>query len=62
MKKKQKSKVPTELSVHDYFAAAALTGLLADSSRDVSAEEYTRIAYNIADFMMEQRELAEDSE
>lgn len=62
MKKKQKSKVPTELSVHDYFAAAALTGLLADSSREGPPEEYTRIAYNIADFMMEQRELAEDSE
>lgn len=62
MKKKQKSKVPTELSVHDYFAAAALTGLLSDPSRDATCERYAEIAYNIADFMMEQRELAEDSE
>jgi hypothetical protein len=41
------------LSKRDYFAAAALTGLLADGA---SIESVPRWAYEIADEMLEERE------
>lgn len=43
------------LSMRDYFAAAALTGMLADSRREGGDVEYVHYAYKYADAMLAQR-------
>jgi hypothetical protein len=42
----------TGLSMRDYFAAAALQGLLADDAKSAGWEEYAKMAYHIADAMV----------
>jgi hypothetical protein len=46
------------MTLHDYFAAAALTGMLASdrSASDFSAGEYAQDAYRIADAMLKERD------
>jgi hypothetical protein len=46
------------MTLRDYFAAAALSGLLSDPERDGSSKEYAYDAYHIADTMMEARDVA----
>jgi hypothetical protein len=41
--------------MRDYFAAAALTGMLADSRREGGDVEYVHYAYKYADAMLAQR-------
>lgn len=48
------SKPPTK-TLRDEFAMAALTGLLADSSRDHQPQVYVSAAYEYADAMLEAR-------
>jgi len=43
------------MSLRDYFAAAALQGLLADPSNGWEAEEYAEASYAMADAMLEAR-------
>ena len=45
---------PDELSVLDYFAAAALTGLLADDSNQTEQTD-AKNAYTVAEAMMAER-------
>lgn len=44
------------MSLKDYFAAAALQGMLADQSRSGSAEKYAFHAYDQAESMLAERE------
>lgn len=44
------------MSLHDFFAAAALTGLLADPDRNGTAKDFARDAYTLADEMMKARD------
>ena len=44
------------MTLRDYFAAQALSGLLADEHLDHKAEEFARLAYKCADTMMVERE------
>lgn len=44
------------MTLRDYFAAQALSGLLADEHLDHKAEEFARLAYKCADAMLEARE------
>ena len=44
------------MSLRDYFAAAALQGLLADSEREASCKDYANHAYLCADAMLKARE------
>lgn len=46
---------PDKLTLRDQFAMAALTGLLAQTDKPVSAAEFARQAYVAADAMMEAR-------
>ena len=46
----------TEQELRDYFAAAALTGLIANAERDGSAEDYSKDAYLFADAMLKERQ------
>ena len=43
------------MSLRDYFAAAALAGLLADPDRNGTAKHFARDAYTLADEMMKAR-------
>ena len=43
------------MTLHDYFAAAALNGMYSDHTRDHSTEERARIAYHCADAMLKVR-------
>lgn len=49
--------IPEEvgMSLRDYFAAAALAGLLADESSGGSYEEFAQDAYRYADQMLQAR-------
>lgn len=49
-------KNPEGMTLRDYFAAAALQGLLADSEREASCKEYADHAYLCADAMLKARE------
>ena len=44
------------ISIRDYFAAAALQGLLADSEREASCKDYANHAYLCADAMLKARD------
>ena len=44
------------MSLRDYFAGQALAGMLADSTRQSSLENYADDAYDIADAMLAERE------
>lgn len=44
------------MSLRDYFAGQALTGMLADASRSGSVEHYVDDAYSIADAMLAERQ------
>ena len=44
------------MSLRDYFAGQALAGMLADSTRQGSLENYAEDAYGIADAMLAERE------
>lgn len=44
------------MSLRDYLAAAALTGLIASSRSEPSFEEYSKCAYHHADAMLAARE------
>jgi hypothetical protein len=43
------------MDLRDYFAAKAMQGLMADSTRDNYPEEHAAYAYELADAMMETR-------
>ena len=43
------------MSLRDYFAGQALSGLLADTSRSGSVKHYVDDAYSIADAMLAER-------
>jgi hypothetical protein len=45
----------TGMDLRDYFAAAALQGLLADHTRDGYPEALAASAYQLADAMLEER-------
>jgi hypothetical protein len=49
------------INLRDYFAAAALTGLLANETRSGRADEYARDAWEQADAMLAARERKEGS-
>jgi hypothetical protein len=44
-----------ELTVRDYFAAAALQGMLSDSKIQAEYDEFARRAYQLADAMLKER-------
>jgi hypothetical protein len=44
------------MELRDYFAAAALQGILADSNVDGNAATLSKIAYKFADAMLKERE------
>jgi len=44
------------ITLRDYFAGQALTGLLADTRRDAAPEDFARIVYRLADAMLAERE------
>jgi len=46
----------TGMDLRDYFAAAALQGLVADHTRDNYPEELAAYAYRLADAMLKARE------
>ncbi len=46
------------MTLRDYFAAAALSGLLGDPERYGSLKDFVTDAYQIADTMMEARDAA----
>ena len=48
--------------LRDYFAAAALQGMLADKSRSYPHHEYASDAYSIADAMITERTKGMESE
>jgi hypothetical protein len=41
--------------MRDYFAAAALQGLLANDAKNATWGEYATMAYNLADSMVKER-------
>lgn len=43
------------MTLRDYFAAAAITGLIAQSDKAGRADEFARQAYVVADAMLEER-------
>jgi len=43
------------MSLRDYFAAAALQGLLANSGHVAAANIYIKLSYDVADKMLEAR-------
>ena len=48
---------PIEMNLRDYFAAKAMQGFCANISRDLTLniEHFTKVAYKVADAMMEAR-------
>lgn len=44
------------MSLRDWFAGQAIIGLLSDSERHGHLKEYAEIAYELADFMLAERE------
>jgi hypothetical protein len=44
------------ISLRDYFAAAALTGIIQSPWRALQRDEQTRVAYGYADSMLKARE------
>lgn len=50
------------MTLRDYFAAAALQGMLADKSRGYPHHEYASDAYSFADAMMAERTKELESE
>lgn len=49
-----------ELTLRDYFAAAALQGMLADSKLKAEYSEFALRAYRVADAMLKERGYAND--
>lgn len=49
-------KTPDDVSLRYYFAAAALTGLLANANKSGLIDAYARIAFQYADAMLAERE------
>ena len=49
-------KTPESVTLRDYFAAAALQGLLANPNQIKSWREYVECAYQTADVMLRVRE------
>lgn len=47
------------MDLRDYFAAKAMTGMMADHTRDNYPEEIAEHAYKIADAMMKARKVKE---
>ena len=45
------------MSLRDYFAAQALQGMLADSTRDMDYQDASKYAYKYADAMLEASKL-----
>jgi hypothetical protein len=43
------------LTMRDYFAAAALQGLLANDAKNATWGEYATVSYNLADQMVKER-------
>lgn len=53
--------VDEELTLRDYFAAAAINGLLSDPNVTGSAESWANTAYRVANAMLvERRQIIED--
>jgi hypothetical protein len=50
------------MTLRDYFAAAALQGMLADPSNGLAARSSAKSAYIFADAMLTQRKLKKDNE
>jgi hypothetical protein len=50
------------MTLRDYFAAAALQGMLADPSNGLAARSSAMSAYIFADAMLTQRKLKKDNE
>ena len=50
------------MSLRDYFAAAALQGMLADPDNGPSARSSAKSAYIFADAMLTERKLKKDNE
>jgi hypothetical protein len=48
--------MPLQITLRDYFAAAALTGILANYRNIADAAECAKFAYKRADAMIEARE------
>ena len=44
------------ISLLDHFAGCMLTGVSANTNYDLSANDYAKVAYNVAEAMMEERE------
>jgi hypothetical protein len=44
------------LTMRDYFAAKAMQGAMANQGVDIYPDEYAKLAYEIADAMMEARD------
>ncbi len=49
-------KIPESVSLRDYFAAAALQGLMANPNQIKSWREYVECAYQTADVMLKASE------
>jgi hypothetical protein len=49
------------MTLRDYFAAKAMQGLLTSHGVALSAEETSKISYNIADRMLAEREVGYES-
>lgn len=49
-----------ELTLRDYFAAAALQGMLADSKLKAEYSEFALRAYRVADAMLKERGYTND--
>ena len=52
---KQKAEAQARAELRDRFAAAALTGLLADHTIDIAGTEFADLSYKYADAMMKAR-------
>ena len=51
----EENKMKEELTLRDYFAAAALQGMLSDSNLQADYFEFSQRAYEMADAMLEAR-------
>jgi hypothetical protein len=45
----------TGMTLRDWFAGQALSGLLADHTRDDYPDQFAKLAYNFADAMLAER-------
>ena len=52
-----KHNIPVGMSIRDYFAAAALTGMLAGGGGQLTLKGAAKFSYELADAMLEARKL-----